>query len=149
MGAEGRGPKPFKQVQLRTIFLRVPSADWAAVKRGSKTEFRSLGGKTTQLWRVVTPTPVVIYRKSGAGYDSQLMVLEETWREKLIEMSDRSLEAEGFRTFEEFRQYWMRRERRKFMPMAEVFVYRLRPWVNDDFAVMGEALLERLYGEFL
>lgn len=149
MGVDGRGPKPFKQVQLRTVFLRVPSVDWAAVKRGAKTEFRSIGGNTTQLWNTRTPTPVVIYRKSGAGYDSHLMVLEDVRREKLIEMSPQSLEAEGFRTFEEFRQYWMRRERRKFMPMAEVFVYRLREWMEDDFAVMGEALLERLYGEFL
>jgi hypothetical protein len=149
MGAEGRGPKPYQQVQLRTTFIRVPTGDWAAIKRGAKTEFRSMGGNTSPLWRVKTPCPVVIYKASPTGHQAQLMVLVETWREKLVEMSPGSLEAEGFETFEEFRHYWMRRERRKFMPMSEVSVYKLRPWTDEDREPMAEALLERLYGNFL
>jgi hypothetical protein len=149
MGAEGRGPKPYKQTQLRTTFLRVPTADWPAIKRGVKTEFRSQGGNVNPMWRVQTPCPVVVYRKAPAGYDALLMVLVETWREKLIEMSPESLANEGFATFEEFRHHWMRRERRKFMPLAEVSVYRLRPWTEEDRRMMADMILERLYGEFL
>lgn len=149
MGAEGRGPKPFPQSQVRTTFLRVPSIDWAAIKRGSKTEFRSMGGNTSPMWRVKTPCPVVIYKKGAGGYASQIMILVETWREKLIEMSPASLEAEGFKSFDDFRRYWMRRERRKFMPMNEVSVYKLRPWQSGDLQLMGELLMKRLYGDFI
>jgi hypothetical protein len=148
MGVNGNGPKPYRQVKLRTIFLRVPTLDWASVKRGRKGEFRSASGNVTSLWNVQCPTPVVAYKKGAVGYDSTLMVLEGTWREKLMEISPESLAAEGFRSFEDFRRYWMRRERRKFMPLVEVSVYRVRPWREDDRRQMGDAILERLYGEF-
>jgi hypothetical protein len=149
MGGSSRGPKPFKQGQVRTTFIRVPAADWAAVTRGSKTEFRSMGGETTALWRAQTPCPVVLYKQAPGGWASQLMVLEETWRERLIEMSPESIANEGFASFEEFRAYWMRRERRKFAPMMTVSVYRVRGWREEDAAPMAMTILERLYGEFL
>ena len=148
MGVAGNGPKPFKQAQLRTTFLRVPAIDWSAVKLGTKTEFRAAGGAMTAMWRVECPAPVVIWRKTAVGYDSALMVLEATWRERLIDISEESLRREGLSSVDEFRRYWVRRERRRFMPMNEVSVYRLRPWCDDDLEI-GQRLLERLYGEFM
>lgn len=149
MGHE-RGPKPFKQTTARTIFLRVPTAEWPAVKNGLKTEFRSGGGNVSSLWRVETPAPVVAYSHSPArGYDHQLMLLEHCWREKLMEIGPESLKREGYPDFKAFRRAWMAREKRRFTPMAEVFVYRLRPWEESDRREMADALLKRLYGDFL
>jgi hypothetical protein len=85
------------------------------------------------------------------------MVLEKTWREPLGSLSEESLTREGFnveelgreRAYQEFRRYMRNRERRPFRPLQEVQVYRVRPWTPDDAEPMAQALLERLYGEFL
>jgi hypothetical protein len=47
--ATTRGPKPWTQHRASTIFLRVPTADWIAVRHGKKREFRSESGKISQL----------------------------------------------------------------------------------------------------
>lgn len=147
----GNGPKPFTQRRASTVFLRVAGVDWPAVKRGQKTEFRSgIGRNVTQMWSLVTPCPVVAYSYSKvAGYSHALMVLEETWREPLGAITPESLAREGFATFAEFRRYIMARERRHFTPTREVAVFRVRPWTPDDERTMADALLDRLYGEFL
>lgn len=147
-----RGPKPYQQFRTSTTFLRVPIIDWPAVKRGLKSEFRSGWGKnkTPKLFQVSPPTPVVAYAISSTGeYDARLMVLEDIWLEPLGAISPESLAREGFESLAQFRRYWLEREGRRFTPTRQVFAYRVRPWADGDEALMGRALLDRLYGEFL
>lgn len=152
MGAQGGwAPKPWSSYSARTVFLRVPTVDWAAVKVGSKTEFRAAGGKEiTQLWNIKVPTPVVAYTvRSGGVYDKALMVLEATWREPLGAISPESIQREGYPDMAHFRRYWMSRTHRRFTPLTSVQVYRVRAWQNGDLTALGEALLQRLYQEHL
>lgn len=153
MAADGsHGPKPYEQIRCSTTFLRVPTMDWPAVKRGIKREFRASFGKnkTPKLFQVKAPTPVVAYSiNSRNEYDARLMVMEDIWTEPLGAISPDSLAAEGFRDLGEFRRYWMEREGRRFTPSRTVFAYRVRPWQPGDEELMGRALLERLYGAFL
>lgn len=150
MGADGsKGPRPFKQRQARTIFLRVPAEDWIAVKRGVKREFRGGTGTATRFFGVETPTPVVAYRVRRADHEAKLMVLERAWQEPLGAISEESLAAEGFESFEEFRRYWTKRARKRFTPTRQVWVYRVRPWDDEDLAWLGARLLRRIYGEFI
>jgi hypothetical protein len=145
-----RGPKPFRQRQTSTFFVRVPRAEWAAVKHGAKREFRAGSGQHSALWNVTTPSPAVAYSINGRGdYDSALVVLESVWREPLGAISEESLGAEGFVTFPEFRRAWMLREKRRFPPLRITTVYRVRPWTGDDTTEMGDVLLAHLYGDFL
>jgi hypothetical protein len=77
------------------------------------------------------------------------MVLEAVWREPLGAISEESLAAEGYGTMREFRRAWIIREKRRFPLLTPVTVYRVRAWMPEDAAAMGEALLRQLYGEFL
>lgn len=151
MGSDGsQGPRPYKQRQARTTFLRVPNADWIAVKRGIKSEFRASPRACSALFSVEPPTPVVAYRQHPQhGYDAQLMVLQERWQEPLGAISEESLRREGFETMAEFRRYWMQRERKRFTPTRLVICYRVRPWQPEDDRAMATRLLDRLYGEWL
>lgn len=144
-------PGPWRQRSLRTTFLRVPYQDWAAVKIGAKTEFRNSGQGVTQAWNVKTPAPVVGFRSERGGLqpDARLLVLEKTWREALAALTQESLEAEGFPSMAHFRRYWMQRTRRRFAPLEEVQVYRVRPFHPDDVEPLALAMLEKLYGEHL
>jgi hypothetical protein len=74
---------------------------------------------------------------------------EDVWREPLGAISPASLAAEGFASIREFRQHWMDREHRRFPPLRMTTVYRLRPWLADDARESADALLHRLYGDFL
>lgn len=147
------GPKPWPQREVRTTFLRVPTVDWPAVRQGHKTEFRATGRAVTQLWNVeeYCPTPVVGYAVTNArtDHDSKLLVLEATWHEPLAAISDDSLSREGFPDMAHFRRYWMERTKRRFAPLAEAHVYRIRPFTSEDCADMGQRLLGRLYGQHL
>lgn len=155
MGASGGGsPGPWKMYTSSTRFLRVPSPDWAAVKHGSKMEFRTAGRVATSgPDRIECPTPVVAYTVRPHGqHESQLMVLIATWREPLGAISAESLTMEGFADVEHFRRYWMSRTHRRFRPLTSVQVYRLRPFIyedNEDLEHMGELLMRRLYREHL
>lgn len=150
MGSDGsNGPKPWKQRQARTIFLRVPAADWPLVSRGKKREFRAASGQVSALQFVEPPTPVVAYTERRGQHEGIIMVLERRWREPLGAITEESLEAEGFHTFEAFRRYWMQREKRRFRPTREVTVYRVRPWTPDDIEVFSLRILEHLYGEWI
>jgi hypothetical protein len=150
-GSDGsHGPRPWKQRQAHTIFLRVPTADWVEVSRGMKREFTAADGACSALWNLQPPTPVVAYRYHKAlGYESELMVLEAKWQEPLGAISPESLENEGFTTLAEFRKYWCGRERRRFAPMKMVTRYRVRPWGYSDTEEMAKVLLDRLYGQWL
>lgn len=150
MAADGsNAPKPYTQHRAATVFLRVPSADWAAVKNGIKTEFRASPSAGSGLKFAVTPTPVVAWSRDSTGYDERLMVLEEKFQEPLEAISPESLEREGFKTYAEFKRYWCLRERRRYMPLLKVTAYRIRPWQPEDREVFADKLLERLYGAFL
>lgn len=150
MASDGsHGPRPFKQRELRTLFVRVPVDDWPHVKRGFKREFRGSPGKSSVLPRVQTPTPVVAWTITQRGHESELMVLERFWMEQLGAITPESLAAEGFPSFEEFRRYWMRRERRRFAPTRRVACYAIRPWTPDDRSMLGDLLIGRLYGDWL
>lgn len=150
MGSDGAGARPWKQRQARTVFLRVPPSEWAAVSKGRKREFRASPRSCPQFWNVEPPLPVVAYTHlPQEGYVHQLVVLEKTWRERLEDISAESLEAEGHPTFAHFRRYWMKREKTKFKPTREVSVFVIRPWESEDERRMGHRLLERLYGGFL
>jgi len=143
-------PKPYTSHGARTIFLRCPVYDWVNIKLGMKSEFRVTGKGWGEFWNVHCPTPVVAYIiKRDDTYDQQLMVLEKTYREKLGEISPDSLSREGFPTMAHFRRYWMERTKQRFKPLSEVQVHRVRPWRPPDREIMANALLERLYGEWL
>lgn len=152
MGAKGgASPQPYKQYESKTTFLRVPLVDWAAVSTGIKREFRGGSGRdVTQLWNVKPPTPVVAYTVyPGPRHDAKLMVLTKTWREPLGAISDESLAAEGFIDIAHFRRYWMARTKRRFTPLMQVQVYRVRPWAEGDDEILGAALVRRLYRDHL
>jgi hypothetical protein len=145
-----RGPKPFTQHQISTVFLRVPRGDWIAVKRGLKREFRAGSGAHSRLWNVATPTPAVAYTIDGMGeYRHALLVLEKVWREPLGAISPESLAAEGFESFAAVRRHWVLREKRYFPPLRMTTAYQVRPWADADADLMGEQLLKQLYGDFL
>lgn len=149
MGAKGGStPQPWAQYEAKTLFLCVPSVDWAAVKVGSKTEFR-MAGRASPGQNVHTPTPVVAYTVRESGHDSQLMVLLAVWREPLGSISRESLAAEGLADFEHFRRYWMARTHRRFTPLTSVLAYRLRQWVDTDVTALGSTMLRRLYRDHL
>lgn len=154
MGADGsHGPRPFTQRQASTIFLRVPTREWVDITRGIKTEFRATPNAVTQVLNVEPPTPVVAYRVvrargADSSHDSKLMMLEETWQEPLMAISEESLRREGHPDFAHFRRYWMRRTRRRFTPTRIVRVFRVRPWAEGDWEAGAEMLMNRLYGEF-
>jgi hypothetical protein len=149
MGSDGAGPRPWKQRQARTIFLRVPHAEWDRVSTGRKGEFRASPRAMPQLWDVEPPLPVVAYTISPQrGYLRELMVLTATWRERLEDISAESLAAEGYPTFAHFRRGWMIREKTKFMPTREVSVFQVRPWEPADERRMADRLFERLYGAY-
>jgi hypothetical protein len=42
--ATARGPKPWIQHRASTIFLRVPTAGWTAIRHGKKREFGAESG---------------------------------------------------------------------------------------------------------
>jgi hypothetical protein len=145
-----RGPKPYAQHQASTIFVRVPSDDWHAVKGGYKREIRSRQSSLAALHDLSLPLPCVAYRlHPHYGYDAVLMVLEAVWREPLGAISEESIAAEGYPTMAQFRRAWVIREKRRFPLTAPVTVHRVRLCEPDDAAEMGAALLRQLYREFL
>lgn len=151
MGADGsRGPKPYEQKQASTLFVRVPVADWAAVKTGSKTEFRGQPGNMSGLKFIEPPTPVVAYSYSRThGYDQQLMVLEDRYQEPLMGITEEALAREGFPDIAHFRRYMMQREGKRFSPTLEVTAYVIRRFTEADVPTFSRRLLEHLYGAFL
>lgn len=150
MGSNGgNAPNPFTQRKASTRFLRVPIADWPAVKIGRKTEFRLATKRPSRI--NYTPTPVVAYSLNGSTYDRELMVLEDVRRETLWQIKEQpeSLAAEGFASYEDFRRYWLARHR-SFDPLSMVYVYVMSPF-DPDFSpeALGARLVEHLYGEFM
>jgi hypothetical protein len=132
------------------MFVRVASEDWWAVRSGNKREIRSRQSSVIAIQGLSLPTPCVAYRVHPYhGYEAALTVLEAVWSEPLGAISEDSLAIEGFASMAEFRRAWVIREKRRFPLLAPVTVYRARPWIPEDAAGMGDALLRQLYGEFL
>lgn len=145
-------PGPWVQHEVRTQFLRISTFDWLRVKTGHKTEYRTARKALAQVTRALTPSPVVAYKvaRDGGDRESQLMVLEATWREPLGAIGEESLAAEGYPDMAHFRRYWMERHRSsRFDYLTEVQVYRLRPWRMGDYETLAEHLISRLYAEHL
>jgi hypothetical protein len=131
---------------VRAAAVWVPRGDWAAVVHGVKREFR-----VPQLSKIKAPRPVVLYSISDTGdVDTAMAVLEDTWQEPLGAITQRSLLAEGFRAYAEFRGYWRRRHPKQgFRPLTRVQVFAPRPWTPDDDVDQARWLLRELYGPFL
>lgn len=156
MGSHGGdAPNPYTQRHASTLFLRVPNGDWARVKIGEKTEFRTMPKESSRLLRCKTPTPVVAYtvRRALNQYDAALMVLQERRHEPLFAISENpeAITREGFASYDEFRRYWRARMKGVYRPMQMVRVWRVRPWDREagDALLFGLELLEHLYGDFL
>lgn len=64
-------------------------------------------------------------------------------------ISEESLQREGHPSVAHFRRYMMRREGRLYRPMKITTAYRVRPWQPEDARPFADALLTRLFGEFL
>jgi hypothetical protein len=128
----------------------VPAEDWPAVKTGHKREFRSRAVLPHLLADGVVPTAVVAYmtRRVSGQHERKLMVLERSWREPLAAISEDSIKAEGFPDMAHFRRYWTSRTKTRFRPLDMVQVFNVRPFTDDDIAVVGAVLFRRLYGEF-
>lgn len=147
----GDGPSGLQQRELRTLFLRAPSHDWAALAQGHKTEFRLPQGGFPSKW-IHAPTPVVLYVVSVAVQAHELMVLTHHHSESLLDIKDDpgALAREGFKTYDHFRSYWRARTRRPYEPLAKVEVFRLAPWIGWKYRdELGMVLLRRLYGDYL
>jgi hypothetical protein len=148
-------PRPLQQHEIKTLFLRVPSAAWAHVSNGRATEFRAAQGAVPQgAWRLPMPTAAVIYRRRPAvkEYDYRLMVLERVRLEALGAITDEGLIAAGYvgeDAFARWRRDWMLQTKRPFEPLTRSFVFTVSQVLPGDLQAIGMALVEHLYGEYI
>lgn len=151
MGSRGgTSPTGLTKHETRTLFLRAPYTDWAALAQGLKTEFRA-----TQLGAIANsvraPTPVVLYAISPrrGQKSAKLVVLVEHHVERLMDIADKpeSLTREGHADYDSFRRYWRRRTGRRFDPLLRVAVFQIAPWNASERPRLGSLLIDRLYGE--
>lgn len=139
----------FERKTCSTLLVRCHPDDYPAVKQGLKTEFRTPIAGQSRMWSVQGPLPCAVYtqRTKGAEFSSHLMILERVWQEPLFSLGPESIAAEGFDSFDEFREYWMRREGVRFRASRNVWAFRVRPCKDREEA--GRMLLDRLYWEHL
>lgn len=148
-------PRPLKQHQAKTIFVRCPSPSWALVSTGRVREFRCAAGNAPQLWKVPLPSLAIIYRRqlSVPSWDYRLMLLENVRREALASITSEGLALAGYKgddAFARFRRDWMIGEKKRFEPLRTVFVYTVRPIQDDgDLTDAGSAIIDHLYGDYL
>jgi len=77
--------RPYDMLQMSTVLLRVPVAEWGAVTSGWKREFRGQSGNASALWKVECPVPRVAFKLDSLGrYSAVLMLLGCVWRERLM-----------------------------------------------------------------
>lgn len=157
MGSRGGdSPDGLQQRHLRTLFLRAPHQDWAALTQGYKMEFR-LPPRGKMAERFQAPTPVVLYAVSPQlkRRAEKLMILTHHHTEQLMDIGGQpdALIREGMESYDHFRSYWRARTRRPYVPLATVEVFRLAPWPEGTQSLqidqLGRALLQRLYGDYL
>lgn len=152
MGSRGgSSPTGLTQHTAKTLFLRAPYHDWAALSQGFKTEFRAtpMGAIATAIH---APTPVVLYAVSPRlGHRSEKLVVLTAHRvERLMDIADQpeALAREGHPDYNSFRRYWRARTGRRYDPLHRVAVFTLAPWKPSERSRLGPLLLDRLYGEF-
>lgn len=153
MGSSGGdGPTGLPRHELKTLFLRAPYMDWAALSTGHKTEFRAPPRGAISAM-VQAPTPVVLYTVSPTlkVRKHKLVVLVAHRVERLMDIADQpdSLAREGHPSYDSFRRYWRGRTRRRFNALARVEVFQLAPWQQSERQSLGAHLLDRLYGDYL
>jgi hypothetical protein len=146
-------PRPLKQRQVSTVFLRCPSYLWPQVSSGAVGEFRAAAGGVPQAWKVPIPTLAVVYRRqlSKTAYDYRLMMLAGVRREHLGAITEEGLAAAGYEgedAYVRFRRDLIIAEKRRYNPQRMVFVFTVRPICEGDREAAGLAVLQRLYGEF-
>lgn len=158
-------PRPLPQRQLKTVFLRVPSPQWGGVSGGRVREFRVAAGNAPQLSSVPTPMFAVLYRRQPArrpvaykserrpgAIDYRLMLLERTRLEALGAITEEGLRLAGYQgddAWPRFRRDWCIAEKRRFEPLRKVVVYTVRPIQPDDLLIVGEKLVDHLFGSYL
>lgn len=152
-----RASRAGRQRQLKTMFVRVPARDWALVSTGRQAEFRvALGGLAAAYGfeNISLPLPLFIVAYRTRPESRKLMLLEDIRRERLIEITDVGLARAGYtgprdEAFARFRRDWMIGERKRFEPNREVVVFTVRLPREDDTAIVGQNLVNHLYGEHL
>lgn len=134
----------------KTLMMRVPRVDWAAICAGTKTQLRGVGGGMPAFGNVKLPRPIVIYSfvRFRATAEQRLHVIESVELEPLGAITPEGLAAEGMADLKEFRRYWIERYD-GFKPLCVVKVYTLRPWQDGDRERFGDVLLSYLYGPWL
>lgn len=144
-------PRPWRRFWAATLFLRVPRQDWTALKVGAKTEIRQLEPDAPD-WAdsLSGSTPLVIYSKDSLDRnESQLMLLERAWVEPVGAIDPESIQREAFPDLAHFRRYWMGRTGERFRPLDNVWVFRMRPWREEDQTEQAVVMLQRLYREHI
>lgn len=120
---------------------------------GLRREFRVTDRQATRPDNLLAPSVIVAWREVGGEYEAKLMVLERVWRERLGEISQDSLKAEGFLgpdAIKRFRREWSDRTHRQFDLLRKVWVFRLRPLSGEDeFSELAFLHLAHLYEEHL
>lgn len=134
------------QTYISTMVLQVPPYDWPLVKRGEKREFRRLNAGGSRLRKAFLPLPVWAYSETAAREEGQMMILEGLRLEPVGSISDASIAAEGFANVEEFKHYWMLKTGERPRLAHKVQVVNVRPWGDDDDALMASQVLKVLYG---
>jgi hypothetical protein len=157
MSASKRASRAGRQHKLKTMFVRVPSRDWARVSTGRQREFRvAVGGLAAAYGfeNVEIPLPLFVVAYRTRPEHRKLLTLEGVRRERLIEISAEGLLAAGYsgtreEAFARFRRDWTIREKKAFEPAREVVVFTVRLPREDDVALVGRNLVNHLYGDHL
>lgn len=127
--------------------------DWAAIRIGAKTEFRTRPREGSRIVSCNLPTPVVAYATSNSQRElaAKLMVLTERNYEPLFNIAEdeAALAREGFDSYDLFRRYWRKRNGGRYDPMQRVWVWRVRVFTFRDEVELGVALFQELYQEHL
>lgn len=134
--------------QIGACPVPVDIMDWPKVSAGVKTEFRHYLSRPL----VVCPRPVILHSPHPhlAEMRSQVVILEENWREPIGAISPESLAREDFADLSEFRRYVTARwPKLGFRTLKQVQVYRFRLLAADELDEWGRWALVRLYGEAL
>jgi hypothetical protein len=131
--------------------MRVPVADWNAVRIGAKREFRMKPREGSNLLAAKCPTPVVAYTVNKKGeHACKLMVLEEKWTEPIIGIADRpdSIAREGFDSYDEFRRYWRTRNKGVYRPLERVTAFRVAELNDERVRELAGRAFAHLYGDY-
>jgi hypothetical protein len=140
------------------MHIRVPARDWVRVSTGRQSEFRVAAGGLAAAYgfeNVTIPLPLFVVAFRTRPEEEMLMTLEGLRSERLIEITDEGLVRAGYsgrprdECFARFRRDWMIGEHKRFEPNRKVVVFTVRLPRDDDAAVVGENLVNHLYGEHL